>query len=187
MRRRNSSRRTWNSQSEVPPPGCPDYFFTNLAVTDFLASTVTTQAFRPLHAPDHFTNRQPLFGFLAKVTTVPSSKLPLQSDPHLIPAGLLVMVPLPLLVTDSLKDGGEKVVVTVVGASISIVHSEPEPTHASPQPPTTEPASATAVRVTVLPERNVSEQATPQSSPVGSLLTTPLPLPDFSTVNGIGI
>jgi hypothetical protein len=55
------------------------------------------------------------------------------------------------------------------------------PEHAPDQPSNVEPASATAVRVTVVSLSKLCEQADPHWIPVGELVTVPAPLPDFAT------
>jgi hypothetical protein len=51
------------------------------------------------------------------------------------------------------------------------------------QPVKVEPAADVAVNVTSAPLANDAEQVAPQSMPVGTLLTVPLPLPAFVTVS----
>src|SRR6266545_1873158 len=61
----------------------------------------TTQAPVPLHPPVHPANVEPPAGVAVRVTEVPLAKSASQVLPQLIPAGLLVTVPLPVLVTDN--------------------------------------------------------------------------------------
>lgn len=58
----------------------------------------------PEHAPDHPPKEAPELGAAASVTVVPVVKVALQVAPQLIPAGLLVMVPAPVLETVSCTD-----------------------------------------------------------------------------------
>ncbi|HSB75799.1 MAG TPA: hypothetical protein VLC12_09130 [Terriglobales bacterium] len=53
----------------------------------------------PLHAPPKPANSDPETGEAAKETAVPDLKEALQVPGHLMPAGLLVTVPLPLTAT----------------------------------------------------------------------------------------
>src|SRR5205823_14302746 len=47
------------------------------------------------------------------------------------------------------------------------------------QPAKTEPGAGVAVKLTTAPNGNRAEQLAPQSSPAGSLVTVPLPVPAF--------
>jgi hypothetical protein len=69
------------------------------AVTFFAASIVTTHAPAPVQAPLQPAKVLPEAGAAVSVTLAPLAKLPLQVGPQLMPAGLLVTVPLPDLVT----------------------------------------------------------------------------------------
>src|ERR1700756_1587803 len=66
-----------------------------VAVTAVALLTVTVQVPVPLHAPDHPENVKPVAGAAVSVTVLPLLKLPLQVWPQLMPAGLLVTVPVP--------------------------------------------------------------------------------------------
>jgi hypothetical protein len=46
-------------------------------------------------------------------------------------------------------------------------------------------ASGAAVSVTVLPVAKLAVQVGPQTMPVGELVTVPIPVPDFLTVNAM--
>ena len=73
-----------------------------VAVTFWAALMVTVQVPVPLHPPPlQPVKVEPPLGVAVKVTLVPLVKLVLQVLPQLIPAGLLVTVPVPvpLLVT----------------------------------------------------------------------------------------
>ena len=71
-----------------------------LAVTVFAALIVTMQVEAvPLHAPPQPENELPEPGAAVNVTLVPLVKLALHVVPQLMPAGLLVTVPVPDLVT----------------------------------------------------------------------------------------
>jgi len=69
----------------------------------------------PLHAPVHPVKVEPVVAEGVSVTCVPLLKLALQVVPQLIPAGLLVTVPLPVpaFVTESWKVTGVVVKVAV--------------------------------------------------------------------------
>ena len=70
--------------------------------------------------------------------------------PQLIPAGALMTVPLPALLTVSAKVWVVKVAVTVV-AALMLTVQVPVPVHAPLQPLKVEPAAGVAVSVTTVP------------------------------------
>ena len=67
-----------------------------VAVTAALPVKVTLQVPVPVHAPDHPANVELLLGAAVSVTMVPLVKLALHIAPQLIPAGLLMIVPVPV-------------------------------------------------------------------------------------------
>ena len=71
------------------------------ALTDFAALIVTEQDPAPLHAPLQFENTAPEPGVAVSVTVAPEAKFAEQVPGQLIPAGLLVTVPLPASLTVS--------------------------------------------------------------------------------------
>jgi hypothetical protein len=97
------------------------WFALKRAVTDFAASMVTLRVVVPVPSPLQPLNVEPDAGVAVKVTFDPLVKLAEQVVPQLMPAGLLVTVPLPapVLLTESKKDATVTVVVLVnVGAVI---------------------------------------------------------------------
>lgn len=68
----------------------------NIAVTVVLPESVTVHVLVPLHAPDQPANVEFAPGVAVNVSAVPDWKLALQVEPQLMPAGLLVTVPLPV-------------------------------------------------------------------------------------------
>jgi hypothetical protein len=64
---------------------------------------VTLQLPPPAHAPPQPLKLEPLAGVAVSVTALPLAKLAEQVLPQLIPAGLELTVPLPLLLTLSVK------------------------------------------------------------------------------------
>ncbi|HZP62141.1 MAG TPA: hypothetical protein VFB28_01895 [Terriglobales bacterium] len=67
-----------------------------LAVTDAFAVIVTVQAAVPLQAPPHPLKTAFAPGVAVSVTCVLGVKLVLHELPQLIPAGVLVILPLPV-------------------------------------------------------------------------------------------
>jgi hypothetical protein len=108
----------------------------------------------------------------------------LQSTPQLIPAGLLVTVPVPVpaLTTLRVYEFKLNMAVTVVAAVIVTVQppvpEQPPPVH----PANVELTAGEAVRLTIVPWENPSVQSTPQLMPTGLLATVPVPKPAFATV-----
>jgi hypothetical protein len=78
----------------------------NVAVTDSAWLIVTTQVPAPLQAPLHPTKREPEAGVAVSVTIVPTlRKFAEHAAGQLIPAGLLVTLPLPLPASATLNAG----------------------------------------------------------------------------------
>ncbi len=67
-------------------------------------------------------------------------------------------------------------------AEFTVTVQVPVPVQAPPQPVNTDPATAAAVSVTLVPEVNVDEQVAPQLIPAGLLVTEPAPDPCGRTV-----
>jgi propanediol utilization protein len=75
-----------------------------VAVTFVVAFRITTQAALPLHAPLQRTKTEPAAGWAVSVTAVPPVIFALQVGEQAMPAGVLVTVPAPVLVIDSLTE-----------------------------------------------------------------------------------
>jgi hypothetical protein len=148
---------------------------------------VTTQLPVPLQPPPlQPLKAEPLSGVAESVTVAPELKLALQVAPQLMPAGLLLTVPLPVpaLLTVRVKVlGGAvlKVALTDLAASIVTVQL-PVPLQAPPHPANTEPEAGVGVRVTEVPWAKLAEQVTPQLIPAGLLVRVPEPVPDLLTL-----
>src|SRR6185503_8569787 len=116
---------------------------------------------------------------------VPLAKAAEQVAPQEMPVGALVTVPLPVpaLVTPSVKGCRVNVAVTAVAALIVTVHV-PVPVQPPPlQPENVDPVAGVAVKVMAVPLVNPVEQVAPQEMPAGALVTVPLPVPDFVTLS----
>lgn len=111
----------------------------------------------------------------------------MQVVPQLIPAGLLVTVPVPVpaRITPSIAAPWVGVNVAVIFSLALIVTTQVGPL---PQPPPVHPAKdelapAVALRVTMVPAANAALHVCSQLlMPDGSLLTLPVPLPASATV-----
>ena len=68
----------------------------NVAVTDVFTVSIKLHGLVPLQAPDHPENVEFPVGVAVSVTGVPLAKFALHVEPQLIPAGLLVIVPVPI-------------------------------------------------------------------------------------------
>ena len=107
-----------------------------VAVTDRAALIVTTQVPVPEHPlPLHPAKLEPASGAAVSVATVLEAKLAVQVEPQLIPAGLLVTVPLPVpaLLTVSAYCSAVNVAVTLLTPSIVSVQGLPCPAQAPSQ------------------------------------------------------
>ena len=68
----------------------------NVAITTAFPVKVTLQVLVPVQAPDQPANVELAFGVAVSVTMVPLVKLALHIAPQLIPARLLMIVPVPM-------------------------------------------------------------------------------------------
>ena len=133
-----------------------------VAVTARAALIVTVQV--PVQAPLKPVKIEPAVGEGVSVTTVPLANEAEQVAPQETPAGELVTVPLPLpaLVTVSVKGDRAKVAVTEAAAFMVTVQA-PVPEQPPPlQPVNVEPAAGAAVRVTTVPFVNDAAHVEPQ-------------------------
>ena len=122
-------------------------------------------------------------GVAVNVTLVPLLYASEQSPPQLMPAGLLVTVPLPDFVTVSVNCWSVNAAVTDIAEVTETTHV-PVPEQPPPdQPVKIEFTLGEAVSVTVVPKLYASEQSAPQFIPKGLLVTVPEPEPDFKAVN----
>ena len=106
---------------------------------------------------------------------------------QLIPVGLLVTVPLPVMETVSASLGGLKVAVTLVAAATVTLQVDALPAHAPDQPANVSPVAGVSERVTeefgAKAAVQVAGVAEEQLIPAGALVTVPLPVPANATVN----
>ena len=110
----------------------------------------------PAHPPPLQPEKTaPLFGVAVSVTILPLAYGSEQSEPQLIPAGVLVIVPGPDLAIVSVYVTGLtvtvlKLAVTVIAPLLASVQGA-VPAQLPLQPVKAEPAAATAARVTAVP------------------------------------
>ncbi len=158
----------------------------NVAVTALAADMVTLHVPVPVQAPLHPAKVDPAAAVSVSVTTVPLLKFALQVLGQLIPAGLLLTVPVPVPanVTESAKVVTDvlKVAVTAL-AALMVTLQVPVPLQAPLQPAKVDPADAVAVKVTSVPLAKLALQVLGQRMPAGLLLTEPDPVPAGVTVN----
>jgi hypothetical protein len=145
-----------------------------LAVTPFAELMVTEQDPAPEQSPDQLVKTVLAPGAAVRVTTVFLSNCALQVDPQLIPAGELVTVPEPLLMTVRVSCP-VKLAETVL-AALMVTEQEPVPEQPDPfHPLNTELAPGVAVSVTTVLVANCPLQLEPQLIPAGELVTVPEP------------
>src|SRR5439155_981985 len=157
-----------------------------VAVTPWAAVTVTVQVPAPVQAPPlQPVKVEPAAGVAVKLTAVPLVKEAAHVAPQAMPAGALVTVPLPVpdLVTVSVKQLCMKVAVTGAAAFIVTVQG-PVPVQPPPlQPVNVDPAAGVAVSVTAAPLANAAAQVAPQEMPAGALVMVPDPAPALVNVS----
>jgi hypothetical protein len=114
-------------------------------------------------------------GVAVSVTHAPAGYSVLHAAEQLMPAGVLVTVPYPSPVTDTLTVyRGSKSAVTAAGA---VMEQAPFPEQPPLQPAKYELPRGSAVSVTRFPMANVAEQEVVQLMPAGALDTAPYPDP----------
>ena len=156
-----------------------------MAVTLRAWVMLTVHGAVPLHpSPLQPANSDPLAGVAAKATLCPLGKVALHVSGQLMPAGLLVTVPLPVPATLTVSGwgvtgGGSKVKVAVtLRACVMLTVQGPVPLHPSPlHPANVAPLAAAAVNVTLVPASKAALHAAGQLMPAGLLVTMPLPVP----------
>jgi|SRR5689334_1675093 len=139
----------------------------------------------PLHPPPLQPAKiDPADAVAVSVTELPVGNEALQVFPQLMPAGLLVTVPVPppTLVTVRVEGTALNVAVTDLLALIATTQV-PVPLHPLPlQPAKVDPDAGAAVNVTVVPDEKGKLHVVPQSIPAGLLVTVPIPTPALVTV-----
>jgi len=158
----------------------------NVAVTDVSVVKSTVHVPDPLQPPVHPANVDPVDGAAVSVTLVPLVKFALHVAPQLIPAGLLVTVPVPVPASATLNAGVTALKVAVTEAFwLNVTLHGPVPVHEPDHAAKTEFAPGVAVRVTVAPDEKFALHVDPQLIPPGLLVIDPAPLPATATVRFI--
>ena len=145
-------------------------------VVAWLAVTVQV-VLVPVQAPLQPVNTIPVDGVAVSVTVVLAATVSMQSvppPPQVMPAGLLVTVPLPVEFTSNV--GVVKIAVTDCAALMLTVQVVALPPQLPPQLVNTDPVAGVAVKITREVAANASLQSVPQSIPAGELVIVPLPL-----------
>jgi hypothetical protein len=108
-----------------------------LARTTGLPVTFTVQiGFVPVHVlPDQLEKIFPWLGVAVKVTDVPETKTSLQSEPQLMPAGLVVRVPDPVTTPVTFTTVAEPLILNApVGFRLSLMSKVQVPVPEQPLP-----------------------------------------------------
>src|SRR5258705_3117108 len=142
-----------------------------VAVTAGAAFMVTAQVPVPVQPPPlQPVNVEPAAGVAVRVTTVPLVKPVAQVAPQEIPAGALVMLPLPApdVATVSVNEDCTNVAVTEAAALMVTVQA-PVPVQPPPlQPVNVEPAAGVAVRGAAAARANAADHGAPRDIPAGA-------------------
>jgi hypothetical protein len=155
-----------------------------VAVTDLDEVIVTEQLPVPLQAPLQPAKTDPDAAVAVRPTNAPLANIALQVVGQLMPAGLLVTLPLPVPASETVK-GKTAVKVAVTALAAFMVTEHPAvPEQAPLQPVNAEPAAGVSVNVTTVPLMKFALHVPGQLMPAGLLVTVPVPLPAKVTVSG---
>jgi hypothetical protein len=158
-------------------------FSLKVAVTATAFAPLMVHAAVPEQAPDHPAKVELAAGAAFRVTEVPALKVEEHVCPQLMPAGVLVMTPVPGPATDTASDRGpENAAPTLVSAFRTTVHFA-VPEQAPDQPEKVLEAAGLAVNVMDVPAGKVALQVVPQLMPAGALVTVPEPVGETVRVN----
>jgi hypothetical protein len=135
----------------------------------------------PLHAPLKPEKLNPAAGVALRLTVVPGVKLDAHVVGQLIPAGVLVTVPVPETVT---VNSAAAVNVAETDWLLESTSLHDGPVHAPPKPAKLKPDAGVGVIVIAVPGVKLAVQADGQLMPAGLLFT--VPVPDTATVSCTG-
>jgi hypothetical protein len=155
-------------------------------VTEVALLIVNWHAPVPEHGPDQPKKLEVAAGVAVSVTAVPGLKFAVQVCGQLMPAGVLVIVPLPgpVMVNDK-EPGAENAAETLVSAFKTTEHF-PVPEQAPDQPAKEPFVAGVALRLTEVPASNVAVQVVPQLIPAGVLVIVPEPVEETVRLNCAG-
>jgi hypothetical protein len=157
----------------------------NVAMTDVAVVSERVHVDVPVQAPDQPANFEPVAGVAVSVTCVPLPKLSVHVAPQLIPAGELVIVPVPVpvLAICTVSWIATANVAVTEALAVGVTEHIPVPLQAPDQPVNMEPVLGVAVSVMGVPLAKLALHVVPQSIPAGSLVTVPVPAPASCTVS----
>ena len=144
-----------------------------VAVTDLDEVMVTEQLLVPVQAPLQPVNVEPAAGVSIKVTTVLLVKFAVHVPGQLMPAGLLVTVPVPFPARVTVSGNSNLKVAVTDSDALIVTEHVPVPEQAPLQPVKTEPVAACAVKVIMVPSENPNTHLLGQLMPAGLLVTEP--------------
>jgi hypothetical protein len=152
-----------------------------VAVTELAALIVTLQAALPVHAPLQPEKASLVAGVSLSVTWLFCGKVAEHVVGQLIPAGVLVTIPVPApaKVTDMVKDvvtAAAKVAVTEL-AALRVMLQAALPVHAPLQPEKALLVPGVSLSVTWVFCGKFAEHVAGQLIPAGVLVTVPVPVP----------
>jgi hypothetical protein len=165
----------------VPVPAVATDRFRNglkVAVTDWLSFMVRVQPPLPEQAPLQPRNPNPWSGVAVRLTEASIENAVehvLPPLPHVIPAGVLLTVPVPLPAVATFSWGCEKLAETC-WSEVIFKAQEPVPEHASPHPRNFSVGFGVAVKVTLVPAAKLAEHVlppVPQLMPAGLVVMVP--------------
>jgi hypothetical protein len=156
----------------------------NVALHDLLLLIVTTPSEQSV-SPLQPEKTEPGLEVAMRVTEAPLVKFAEQLALQLIPAGLLVTIPLPvpaavaiaMILTVSFGVWTALTVKVAVQLLFASMVTTPLLQPVPVQPAKVEPEAGVAVSVTSVPLLNDAEQVLPQLIPAGLLVTVPFPMP----------
>ena len=145
----------------------------NVAASDLDELIVTAQAPAPVHAPLQPTNAELAAGVSFMVTTVPLVKFAAHVPGQLIPAGLLVTVPVPFPARVTVRGKSNLKLAVTTSDALKATEHVPVPEQGPLQPVKTEPVAAFAVKMTKVPSEKPNTHLLGQLMPAGLLVTDP--------------
>jgi hypothetical protein len=153
----------------------------NVAVQPMLLVRVTLPSVQSA-LPVQPAKLEPEAGVATRFTFVPLLSVVVHVLPQLIPAGLLVTVPLPVPVRFTVSVYVVIKLNTAVQLISEFIVTLPLLQADSDQPAKVEPLAGAAARATAVPPVYTSVQSLPHVIPAGELVIVPLPVPERPTL-----